>query len=138
MSSQTRLAISDRRSGAERQGHDRGVAPAAGRGGRGRLLAPAAALGQPGSPHQIERSRVVQRGGLAGCRLGCGGVLAGDPAQRVRDQRRLRRVRPPAGARRGRDRRRRGLHRRQLAGLGPLGEVGGHLRRVGVPTTFVL
>ena len=25
-----------------------------------------------------------------------------------------------------------GLHRRQLAGLGPLGEVGGHLRRVGL------
>ena len=47
--------------------------------------------------------------------------------RRVGHERRLRRVRPPGGARSGRDRRRRGLHGRQLARLGPLGEVGGHL-----------
>ena len=102
--------------GAERQRHDRGVAPAAGCGSRGRLPPPAAALGPPGRPHQVERGRVVQGGGLAGRRRGDGGVLARDAAQRVGDQRRLRRVRPPGRARGGRGRRRRGLHRRQACG----------------------
>ena len=44
--------------GAERQRHDRGIAPAAARGRRRRLPPPAAALGPSGRPHQIERRRV--------------------------------------------------------------------------------
>ena len=44
------------------------------------------------------RGRVVQGGGLAHRRLGRGGVLARDAAQRVGHQRRPGRVRPPGGA----------------------------------------
>ena len=77
MSPQTRLAISERRS-AERQRHDRGIVPAACR----RSRPPAAALGPAGRLHQVERRRVVERGGWAGRRLGHGRVLAHDAAQR--------------------------------------------------------
>ena len=115
--------------GAERQGDDRGITPSAGRGCGGRLLSPSAALGPAGRLQQLERGGVVQSDGLARRSLGRGRVLARDAAQRVGDQRRLRRVRQRGGAVCGRDRRRRGLHGRELPGLGPLGEIGGYLRR---------
>ncbi len=87
MSSQTRAAISDRRNPAQ----NASATIAASRrpraaAGCGRLPPPPAALGPAGSSHHVER------GGLAGRRRGHSGVLARDPAQRVGDQRRLRRV----------------------------------------------
>lgn len=63
--------------GAERQRHDRGVAPSAGRRCRGCLPPPAAPLGQRGRPHQLDRGGVVQSGGLAERCRGDRGVLAG-------------------------------------------------------------
>ena len=74
---------------------------------------------------------VGQRAGLARRRRGLPGVLAGDAAQRVGDERRLRRVGPAGGAAGGGDRRGSAPDRGQLRPLGPLGEVGGDLRRRG-------
>ena len=101
MSSQTRggdLGAAQPR--AERQRHDRGVAPPAGRGGGGRLPPPAAALGPPGRPHQVgapSRSRARRSGAPpprgprragARCRAAClrpRGVFVGSarPAERA-------------------------------------------------------
>ena len=84
-----------------------------------------------GGEHQLAGLVVGQRAGLARRRRGLPGVLAGDAAQRVGDERHLRRVGPAGGAAGGGDRRGSAPDRGQLRPLGPLGEVGGDLRRRG-------
>ena len=89
--------------------------------------------GRPAARIRSSRGRVVQRGGLAG-RAAAGAAACWRAMPRSVSATRGVFVGSarPAERRGGRDRRRRGLHRRQLPRLGPFGEVGGHLRRGGV------
>ena len=109
---------------AEQQRDDRGV-DVRSAGGRRRGLEPTAAALARGE-HQLAGLVVGQRAGLARRRPGLPGVLAGDAAQRVGDDRRLRRVRPAGGAAGRPPRRRRAGPR-----LRPRRRGRGHRRRGG-------
>ena len=117
---------------AEQQRDDRAV-DARPLGDRRRGLEPAAALAaSAGGEHQVARLIVGEGARLARRRRGLVGMLARDAAQRVGDERSLRRVRAAGRAAGGGDRRHRAPDRGQLRPLGAPGEVGGDLRRRGL------
>ena len=92
----------------------------------------AAGAALAGGEHQLARLVVGEAAGLARRRLRLPGVLPRDAAERVGDDRRLRRVRPAGGAAGGGDRRGRAPDRGQLRLFGAFGEVGGDGRRRGL------
>ena len=117
---------------AEQQRHHHGVDERP-PGGRRLGLEPAAAAATiAGGEHQLARVVVGEGARLARRRPRLPGVLAGDAAERVGDDRRLRRIRTAGRAAGGGDRGRRAPDRGQLRPLGAPGEVGGDLRRPGL------